>query len=139
MTTCADDAVYKSLMAQRSQQDQKNIMKYNCVNYQMSYPKSLVSMLPPTSRAGFSRPFTVDPAVQYQLNPTLESVKAVQGESSNNNAYPPSCGFGNAAFHKGDCSATPYPYYGLANAYNPTSGSKCINYGQDLNLMYASK
>jgi len=28
---------------------------------------------------------------------------------------------------------------GLANAYNPTSGSKCINYGQDLNLMYASK
>ena len=138
MTTCADDKVYLDLMNQRTQRDKEQLMTYNCVNFERQYPQGLVSMLPPQNRASFSGKQLVNPAALYQLNPTPESIKMAGTVSSSKNVFPPSCGFANVP--QGLCAKqTPYSYPNLEYAYNPTSGSKCINYGQDLNLQYVQK
>ena len=135
--TCksVDDQVYKSLMDQRTPFDKENIMKYNCTVYNLNYPKSLINMLSPTDQASFSQSQQVDPNMLYQLNPTAYSLKMAEGGSSAKNGYPPACNYGK---NKG-CSHNPEPYYELSTAYDPMSGSQCINYGQDLNLQYVRK
>ena len=135
--TCksVDDQVYKSLMDQRTPFDKENIMKYNCTVYNLNYPKSLINMLSPKDQASFSQSQQVDPNMLYQLNPTAYSLKMAEGGSSAKNGYPPACNYGK---HKG-CSHNPEPYYELSTAYDPMSGSQCINYGQDLNLQYVNK
>jgi hypothetical protein len=136
--TCksVNDEVYKSLMDQRTPYDKENISRYNCVKYDLIYPKSLVSMLPPQAQVSFNQNQQVDPNLLYQLNPTAYSVKMSQGDSSTKNVYPPSCGYGK---HEKGCSHNPNPYYDLSIAYDPMSGSQCINYGQDLNLQTVRK
>jgi hypothetical protein len=106
--------------------------------FQQEYPQALISMLPPQQRSSFSGKKTVNPAALYQLAPTPESIKMAGTVSSSKNSYPPSCGYANVP--QGLCGGkTPYPYPGLGYAYNPNSGSNCINYGQDLNLQYVQK
>jgi hypothetical protein len=133
--TCksVDDQVYKSLMAQRTPYDKENISRYNCTVYNLNYPKSLVNMLSPKDKASFNPSQQVDPNMLYQLNPTAYSLKMAEGASSAKNGYPPSCNYGK---HDKGCSQNPNPYYDLSTAYDPMSGSQCINYGQDLNLQY---
>jgi hypothetical protein len=136
--TCksVNDEVYKSLMDQRTPFDKENISKYNCAMFSLTYPKSLVSMLPPKDQSSFNPNQQVDPNILYQLNPTPYNLKMAQGGSSTNNAYPPACNFGK---HDKGCPHNPDPYYDLSTAYDPMSGSQCINYGQDLNLQYVRK
>jgi hypothetical protein len=137
MTTCSNDKVYLELMRARTPNDQNMIQNYNCSNYKMSYPNPILSMLPPNKRASFSGISTLNFDSMYQLNPDKESIKMAGLSSSNNNKYPPSCGFDQTP--PGLCRETPGGYYNLASAYNPMSGSKCVNYGQDLNLQYMNK
>ena len=131
------DPVYLDLMNQRTQHDKKMIQQYNCVQFQKTYEPSIVGMLPPVSRASFQAVQMVNPAVSYQLNPTTESIQRAQGiDSKVNSNYPPNCGF-NKFIPSDVCDyTTPYTYPALDFAYNPTSGSRCINLGQDLNLQY---
>jgi len=131
-----DDSVYKSLMNQRTENDKQNISKYNCSFLNVTYPKSLVSMLEPNMQATFRATNLVDPNVLYQLNPTSSTLKYSKGLSSKDNTYPPSCGFGQ---NLNGCQHNPDPYYHLSHAYDPTSGPDCINLGQDLNLQYVKK
>jgi hypothetical protein len=131
-----DDEVYLSLMNQRTQYDKDMIRQYNCINFVKTYPESLLSMVNPTQRARVSATQNIDLAVSYQLNPTAQTVKAAQGQSNTTNKapYPPSCGFDKIDRSKMCSHMTPGPYANLNIAYNPTSGSSCINLGQDLNL-----
>lgn len=135
--TCksVNDSVYQSLMSQRTEHDKQEMSKYNCSFLNVSYPKSLVSMLSPNDQATFKANKMVDPNVLYQLNPTALTVKSSQG-TNKDNTYPPNCGFGK---NVSGCQRNPDPYYNLLHAYDPTSGSECINYGQDLNLQYVNK
>lgn len=133
-----NDEVYMDLMNQRTAYDKDMIKQYNCVNFQMKYPQSLLSMLPPDVRVGFPSVRSFNPSVDYQLNPTMQSVKAAQGSSQDVNVYPPACGFANMPQNLCQ-NQTSYYYPGLDYAYNPTVGSKCINLGQDLNLQYVRK
>ena len=134
-----NDEVYLELMNKRSEHDKKMIQLYNCANFEMTYPKSLVSMMAPVAQKSFQATQMYDPAVQYQLAPTPASVNAVKGVSSSTNAYPPSCGFDKVQDASVCGLMTPYPYPNLDIAYNPTAGSKCINLNQDLNLQYVRK
>lgn len=136
-----DDEVYNDLMNQRSEHDKKMINQYNCINYVMSYPPSLVGMLPPQARQTFPATQVVDTNISYQLNPTVNSVKMVQGianKTNQGNPYPPSaaCGYNRIDQSLLCDHQTPYPYAPLDFAYNPTVGSRYINLGQDLNYQY---
>lgn len=130
------DPVYLDLMNQRTQHDKEMIQQYNCVSYQKKFEPSIVGMLPPSAQKTFQPVQMVNPSVSYQLNPTMQSIANAKGNDSTANAYPPTCGFNK--FVKSDiCDhMTPYSYPALDFAYNPTSGSRCINLGQDLNLQY---
>lgn len=136
-----NDEVYMDLMNQRTEHDKRMLSQYDCIVYEKTYPDSLISMLPPGVRVGFPAKQTVDLAVSYQLNPTMQSIKAAQGNSNTTNkgVYPPTCGYDN--FNKTQMchQATPYPYANLDIAYNPTAGSTCVNLGQDLNFQYGGK
>lgn len=131
------DPVYLDLMNQRTQHDKEMIQQYNCVSYQKKFEPSIVGMLAPSVQKTFNPVTTFSPSVHYQLNPTTQSIANAKGNDSNvNSVYPPTCGFNK--FVKSDvCDhMTPYSYPALDFAYNPTSGSRCINLGQDLNLQY---
>jgi len=136
-----DDEVYLSLMNQRTQHDKDMINQYNCINYVKTYPQSLVSMMAPNDRPTFPATQTIDTNISYQLNPTVQSIKMAQGmsNSTNKGAYPPNCGFDRVDRQLLCDQQTPYPYANLDFAYNPTSGSKCINLNQDLNFQYQKK
>ena len=130
-----NDEVYLDLMSQRTQYDKDMIKQFNCINYVKTYPESLLSMMNPKDRTRISASQNVDLAVSYQLNPTAQSVKSAQGQSSTTNkgAYPPACGYDNYDRSKLCNNMTPGPYPSIDIAYNPTVGSSCINLGQDLN------
>ena len=130
------DPVYLNLMSLRTENDKKMIQEFNCVSYERKFAPSIVGMLPPSARKTFQPVQAVNPSVSYQLNPTAQSIANAKGNDSTANVYPPNCGFNK--FVKSDvCDhMTPYTYPALDFAYNPTSGSRCINLGQDLNLQY---
>ena len=137
-----DDEVYLDLMNQRSMHDKKMIEQYNCINYVMSYPPSLVSMMAPPARAQFQPTQVVDTNITYQLNPTPQSIAMAQGMSNKTNKgnpYPPSCGFDRIDRNLLCDRQTPNAYPNLDFAYNPLSGPRCINLNQDLNYQYSKK
>ena len=140
MASCnsQNNEVYMSLMNQRTQNDQSNIRQYNCVNFVRTISPSIVSMLSPPAQASFVATKTVNPNVMYMLAPTNESVKTMASMSvDKNDTYPPPCGYN--SMPENICrNSTPNAYPGLNFAYDPTTGSKCINVGQNLNMQYTS-
>lgn len=128
-----NNPVYKDAFDSRSENDKDMIKMYNCKTLQLSYPQSIVSMLPPAQQSVFKKPAIINPSIYYQLNPTPDSIQQSAGNSVNENQnYPPRCGFFKNLNH---CEReTPYAYPTLPLAYNPTVGYKYINLGQDLNL-----
>jgi len=136
----ADNEVYMDLMNQRTDNDKKMIMQYNCADYTRTYPQSLVSMMSPANQAGFVSTQTVNPAMMYMLNPTVSEVAKMKANSSGNDkTYPPKCGYDKPDPRLICDHQTPYGYDNLGLAYNPTCGSKYINLNQDLNLQYLKK
>jgi len=137
-----DDEVYLDLMNQRTPHDKKMIEQYNCINYTMSYPPSLVSMLPPQAQVQFQPMQVINTDISYQLNPTAQSIDMAKGMSNTTNSgnpYPPSCGFNRVDKSLLCNRQTPNAYPNLDFAYNPISGSRCINLNQDLNYQYSKK
>lgn len=138
MASSQDNDVYMSLMSQRTENDKNNIRQYNCINYKRTITPSIVSMLAPAAQASFVATQVVNPNVMYMLNPTPDSVKAMAGASQDiNTTYPPSCNFDKMP-NEGVCrNSTSNAYPGLDFAYSPTTGSKNINLGQNLNMQYS--
>ena len=127
MSSCQDTGV------DRSQADRMAMQIYNCVTYDRTFSQSALNMLAPQTRANIQAVQTVYPGVAYSLNPSPKEVQAAMASVSNdsNKGMVP-CSL---IKYNGEYS-TPGPYYQLANAYGPQLGSKCINFGQDLNLEY---
>ena len=143
MASCnsQNNEVYMSLMYQRTQNDQSNIKQYNCVNFTRTITPSIVAMLAPSAQASFMATKTVNPSVMYMLAPTPESVNKTMASSMSvdkNDTYPPSCGYN--SMPENICrNSTPSAYPGLNLAYDPTTGSRCVNAGQNLNMQYTDK
>lgn len=131
------DSTYEKLMAQRTIGDQTKLKQYDCVQYQNTVSPSMVAMLSPVEQLSFQPVQMVNPSISYQLNPTAYSIQMAQNiDSKNNSDYPPRCGYQTVNPNDICKGQTPGPYYHLDQAYFPQSGSRYINTGQELNLLY---
>ena len=140
--SCKDintSTVNQELYDARTESDKVAMGEYNCSQSKLTYPPGLISMMSPKDQATFKASQIVNDAFNYDLDPNKFSNPSKYNMAS-----------GNPQTSRGGCTyapdmktacrmKTPYPYYALANAYDPTVGDSCINYGQNLNLMYQSK